>query len=487
MTEAKATRLPGWAWAVLAALITYQAVMYGWVMRIAMSLAVVLMPWLLRQPGYRLYDNVILQHTPGTMWLGAALHGLLPDPLLRVRLMMIVLAALSTALVFWLACRWWGWRFGLVGAALYALWGPVIMDHPMYFEVPIGLLTVVAVAFWHRADATWWEPVLAGFFVGLAVLFKQHALAVIVVFGVWRLLGPDRRVALSHLVGFVLAAALPLGAVLLGLATQGRLQDALFWLWTFNLGAYSTVSTIQLPPAREMILVVAWLALVPFYALHIVPLRQRWHHEGILLLGLIPALSTPVFPRYGRFHLSAAVPIVALVGAGALAYLFRDERGQIAWGRRIGGLVGIGAAGLLIMALLLPTYYRVKLGPKIGEFEALVPIGEWVAGETGAGPGTRVWMVVEIDPTDNFYVVSGYLPPTLLAQTYAWYYAAPGLTERMLVALDSEPPVYAVMIEKWRTTVPQELLAYLEAHYTSLDQTEMPYEMGTVTLYELAS
>jgi hypothetical protein len=227
--------------------------------------------------------------------------------------------------------------------------------------------------------------------------------------------------------------------------------------------------------------------LVPLFTAYIIPRREEWRREGILLLGLIPALCTPAFPRYARFHLSGAVPVVALIGAGALAYAWKTARERGGWLKRMLGLYQGVAVALLLLALAMPTYYRVKLGPRTGEYEALVPIGEWLAEETGATPNTRVWMLPEIDPTDNFYAVSDYLPPTFWVQSYDWFHAVPGLTGRVIEGLEADPPQYAVVVEKWRGTVPDALLAYLEAHYVPIGEAEIPYQMGRVTFYELGS
>lgn len=480
---------PRWAWAILGVLAAYQGVMYGGLMRQYMNVSVILMPWLLRQPGYRLYDNVILQHAPGNMWLGMLLYPLIPDPVLRVRVMMVLVAGLSTGVIFWLARRWWGPAFGLVAAAFYAVWGPVVMDRPMYFEVSVGLLALLAVTVWHRPGGEWWRPALAGLLVGSGLVFKQQALTVVAVFVIWRVLAFEWRGIGRGIALFLIPAALPVGVVLLALGAQGRLADALFWTWAFNFQTYADVALRFRPPASEIAIWLAFLGLVPLFAIFVVPRREQWRREGILLLGLVPALASTMYPRYGRMHLSGVIPIVALVSGGALAYAQGwlaggGRKTWLAWGLR---LYQVGAAGLLLIALALPTYYRVKLGPLRGEYEAMVPISHWVREEVGATSGTRVWMVVEIDPTDNFYVVDGFLPPSFWSQTYSWYYAAPGMAERMLDGLETDPPAYAVVIEKWRNQVPTPLVDYLEARYAVVSQAEMPHGIGAVTLYALST
>ena len=127
------------------------------------------------------------------------------------------------------------------------------------------------------------------------------------------------------------------------------------------------------------------------------------------------------------------------------------------------------------------------MGPRTGEYAALVPIAEWVGEETGASPGTRVWLLPDADPTGNFYAIGEYLPPTFWSQTYPWFHDVPGLTDRVIAGLEADPPPYAVVIERWRNDVPDDLLDYLAAHYApigEMQQTVDPDYGDTVTLYE---
>ena len=478
---------PGWAWAILAGLIAYQAMMYGGVMRVYLHWSVVLMPWLLRQPGFRLYENAISQHAPGSMWLQMAIYPLIPDPILRVRLGMIVVAALCTGLLFWLARRWWGMPAGLIAAGLYAVWGPVIMDHLMYYEVLLGALIIAVLAVWRRSDTgDRWRPLAAGLLVGRGVVCKQQGVTVAAVFVIWRALGPKWRPALPDLALFLIGAALPVGLVMGLLAAQGRLDDALFWTWTFNARGAYVASTGRGVGGREALLLAGWLALAPLFAAYVIPRREQWGREGILLLGLLPALCTPAYPRYGRFHLSGAVPIVALIGAGALAYAWAVSRGRRDPLARLQQLYMAGGVALSVVALALPTYYRVRLGPLVGEVGPLVPLVAWLEEETGAGPGARVWMVPEYDATWNIYAIGDYQPPAYQTLGYSWFHAVPGVTAHILDAVQADPPAYAIVAEKWRHQVPTALLDYLEGYYTPIGQVEAPNDYGAFTFYRLA-
>ena len=479
--------VPGWAWALLAALAAYIIAMYGWVMRLVVGPSAVLMPWLLRQPGYRLYENVYLPYMPGYAWLGMGASLLIHDPLLRARLLMIVSMLLELGLVVGLARRWWGLIPALAGAALYAAWGPVFMDRPFYLEVPLGLFSLLAVLVWHRAGNRWYHPLLAGLLVGCAVLMKQQGLAVAAVFVIWRLLSlfaePDWKLALRDIALFLAGFALPTGLTALVLAAESQLDNLIYWTWSYALGNPFERRTILDLDRREQAILMAWLAFAPVFLLHTIRRREQWRGEGILLLGLLAATLTPIYPLYGRFHLSAATPFVALLGAGGVAALLPvlRQNGWPAWGAR---LYAAGGVLLLLVAFALPTYYRVKLGPLIGEYGPLHPVGGWLQAE-GVEPGTRVWVLPEIDPTANLVALGGYLPPTVWVQTYPWFQEVPGMPEQVITAVEAAPPRYVVVFERWREMLPPPFEVTIAAHYVPVGQVEAGADYGLVTVYAL--
>jgi hypothetical protein len=473
------------AWGLLGLLWAYQVLVYTTILRIYLNVAVVLMPWLLNQPGYRLYDNVILQHAPGTMWLGAALYPLLPDPQIRIQVMMALVSGGSLLGIFLLGRRLWGWPFGLLAACFYGAWGPVMTDRPMYFEVTIGLLTLWAIFTWSRADSPRWKAFVAGILVGLAILFKQHALAVAIVFVIWRVLALDLRRAVPDSLIFLLGTAIPVGGTLGTLALQGRLAATLFWTWTFNFQASFEA---RLPAGEEWPILALWLWMAGIYALFVIPRRESWRSEGTLLLGLIPATMAPAILRYGRFHLSAAVQIVALASTGGvyhlLIWLAESGRSQRLQAISLGAL-GIGAAALAL-GCALPPYYQVKLGPRLSEYSELIPVAEALAEEFDAEPGTRIWVIPEFDPTDNLYAVGGYLPPTYWVQSYDWYLAVPGVKERMLGSLRESPPKYALVFERWASEIPPLYQVRLDTHYLLVGDAEAGGDYGRVSVYRYA-
>lgn len=462
---------------ILSALSVYQAIMYCFVLRMKMHMSGVALPWLMNHPDYRLYDNIHIGYTPGHLWFGTWLAALIPDPVLRLRLGMAVVATLALLALVWLARKWWSSGIAVVAAAAYVAWGLTLMDHALYFEVMMGFYTLLALVCWHEVETHRWRIFLAGLLIGLVIITKIQGVLVPGAFILWRATAtPDRnwRAAGRDLLLFGLGATvLPAIATTILLA-QGLLERALLQfgvtLDTY-IGQYS-----RWPSLSDWLLMAAWLTFVPIYLTDTLRRGVFWGQRAMLLMLLLFVMLFPTYPRYGRFHLSGAVPFVALMTAGGFDVLW-----QARWRLARSAAVALSLL-VLLPGFILPVHYRIKLGPLNAELDTHYPLAAWVKQETGAPPGTRVWILPDIDPTDNFYPVSGYLPPLFWMQAY-FFNTTPGVAETLQAALEANPPPYVLVVERWRNQIPEMQLAYLNEHYAVLNTADMSNELGSVTLY----
>ena len=310
--------------AALATLIAYQVVVYGFVMRAYLHIALVFVPWLLTQPGYTLYGNMKVWYPSGYLWFHAVMAALLPDPVVRMRLGHILVSTVTTLILYLLARRWWGEWAGLIAAGSLALWGPLMSQYPLYFEVALGFFALLALVFWHRHDQTGWRPVMAGVMVGLALLVKQNALAIAGAYVVWRWLGGNWKSALSATVRFLAGLAIPVIVVVAMLAAQGNLTNAFYQLTGFT--AWPDAAVGENLSLGDIGLLVVLLAFVPLFAFFTLRHRQHWRAEWMLMLGLLAALLTPIYPIYERFRVSGALPILALISAATVTITVQHWR-----------------------------------------------------------------------------------------------------------------------------------------------------------------
>ncbi|MFQ3567018.1 MAG: glycosyltransferase family 39 protein [Aggregatilineales bacterium] len=469
-----------WEPAALAGLLLYQSIVYGVVMRGYLHVSVVLLPWLIGTQGYRLYETIHIGYPPGWLWFNAWLLRSLPDDVARAQLATIIIAGIITLLVWWLARGWWGRPAGLVAAGLVAAWGPVMLEYFLYFELALGLLALIALALWHQhvPDQRRQWPVAAGFAIGLAILVKQHALAIVGVYLIWRLAGLDWRSALTDAARFISGVIQPLVPIAILLALQDVLGHGLHLMTSFNAGYFEMAA--QALDGRELLLLAVWLLFVPPFVFHALRRREGWRSQDVLLLGLLVALSVPAYPRYGRFHLVGVLPFVALISAGAFALLSAH---QSVWMRRAAALA---LAGVLAVGIVLPFYYRLRLGSVEAQYAALIPLAEWVREQAAIAPGDRVWILPDIDATGNFYRLVDAPPPRHYAQTYPWIIGDPDLRATIFAGLAAEPPAYVIRIDDLRFQVDTALWQFVDANYVSIAQTTLPNALNHVTLFARA-
>lgn len=462
---------------VLALIIVYQAVIYMWVSRAYIHVTGVLFPWLLTQPGYRLYENINVSYAPVYIWFNTAFMQLIPDHPLRLRIGTIIIATLITLLLFVQARRWWNIQIGLLAALLFAAWGPFMLGYMMYFEFILGLLSLGAIMIWYDDSHVWWRPFAAGLLIGLAIVIKQQALAIIIILFIWRLALSDWKAALRDILYFSLGVMIPIGIVGGILAAQGVLNRGLFLMTAYNRPRISL--GIQFPDLTNILILALWFGLAPWFILYTFRERPRFRLQRLLLLGMIFALSVPAFPRYGRFHLAGALPFVSLMSAGTMYDLFRIRRIPVV---RAYGVVVLFT--ILIFGVSVPILYYYFLGSQDRQYQALVPVSEWVKEETDAPVGTRIWILPDTDPTGNFYPISGYLPPSFYSNTYSlWFQTWPETSQRVIAALESDPPQYVLIVDEWRSEIPEVLQNYVDENYQAVAESELFKSLGQIILY----
>ncbi|HMA35942.1 MAG TPA: hypothetical protein VKY74_15875 [Chloroflexia bacterium] len=382
-----------------------------------------LFPWLLRD-GWVLYRDVRDQHGP---LLPAAL-ALLPDPgaagpQFAATVALLVLTALLTALAAW---RTHGPIAALLATGVYALWLLPFGGAHLWYDLALGpfylgayILGLVLL----RDPAPGWRPLALGLLLGTAALVKQQAalalLAGLVLVGP----RPDRRLAL-----YLGGAALPLLISLVAFGGAGALDAYLYWAGTYNLTSSYAQEGAAAVPAAE------WPALLALYApvlaLALGTLGRGAPPPGgaprpsvqrfvFFAGGLLLAATLPIWPRYARFHLAAALPLLAVVGGVAAWDLARHfpgvrSRALVPWAGgvlvlalalRLAGPPGGRALVAIWQAPAAPLPYSTTAGPLLA----------WVQGATS---GDDPILVFDLDST--LYRVLARRPPRPWAPLFPW-------------------------------------------------------------------
>ena len=325
---------------LLALFIGLSALVYAWYEQYAVDAETTLVPWLLRR-GWLLYTDVIDQHPPLLPWLLMPFDG---DPGLPLRIFIFALRALTLLLTYVAARRLCGAWAGLVALAGAALWAIGANAAHLWYDgalAPVYLGALLLLMARDKPAAPGGKGVRApteiqralalGCLLAAGLLLKQHAL--IALPGIMLAIGFGRSGRRSRLVAFATGLLVPLVLVALYFTWQGAGAPAAYWVVAYSIaGNYAGAAGLP-PPSGET----WWLvpAFAPAIAILLVVVasgagKLAVRHARLLAAGpgLLLAATLPVWPRYGRFHLEAAIPLLA-VGAGATAVVLSKVRAAV--------------------------------------------------------------------------------------------------------------------------------------------------------------
>jgi hypothetical protein len=417
-----------------------------------------LLPWLVGR-GWRLYADVVDQHAPLFTGLLSFAGG--GDPGLPLHVVIIGVHLLTLGLVYLVAVRLAGATAGLIALVLAAVWLMPFEATHLWYDGALGLVYLgIAYCVLRIADGLfvggaagwqWFWVLAAGLLLGVGVLVKQHAVVALLFLlpGVWlsKKEGHTRRVAL-----FCAGLALPLLAALALFVSQGTLGRAWYWLVEYNMaGGYAEGSALS-PEQGDWALIVALYVPLASFVITLTNRRVATYPRlSMTMLGLALAATVTIWPRYGRFHLQGAIPIIAVAGGAGTVWLWREWRPGLT-GR--GRTIAVGA-GLMLIAIngmvgagewARTLFTQVRLGSQQAPYAPTVgPLRAWV--DANAEPGAPLF-IYTLDPL--LYRVLEREPPRPFVPQFPWVLSS-GTNEADLWAgvERAEPPVALAPVEWW--------------------------------------
>jgi hypothetical protein len=417
-----------------------------------------LLPWLVGR-GWRLYADIVDQHPPLFTGLLSLAGG--GDPGLPLRVAIIGLHFLTLGLVYRVAARLAGAGGGLVALVLAAVWLMPFEAMHLWYDGALGLvylgIAYCALRAVGRTPVTGLEGsgggwgFLAGLLLGVGVLVKQHAIVALpfVLLSIWpgKQGRPVRRVAL-----FCGGFASPLLAALALFTWHGTLDRAWYWLVEYSLaGGYSYASALPPEPGEWALLAALYLPLAGFAGA--IKGRQVATYPALWLTisGLAVAASATIWPRYGRFHLQGAIPILAVAGGVGAAWLWREWRlGLVGRGRTmavVAGLMLVAISGMVGAGEWARTLFtQAQSGPPQAPYAAtLGPLRAWVdAHAVAAAP----LFLYQLDPL--LYRVLEREPPRPFVPQLPWIVSSSTSESDLWAGVErANPPVALAPAEWW--------------------------------------
>jgi hypothetical protein len=417
------------------------------------------LPWLVGK-GWQLYGDVVDQHPPLLLWLLSLVGG---DPGRPLQAVIVGLHLLTLALTYRAASAAAGAWGGLGAAALGALWLHAFEATHLWFDAALApLYLVVAEMVVRRGVARHGRPVLSdaalalvlGVLMGVAVLIKQHAGLAAVVVGVWlAALGRDGR--RKRLGAFGLGLGVPLLLAVGWLWLQGTLGEAWYWVVQYSLeSGYALEAALPVPSGGEWAVLGALYACLAAFGA-VVWLRLVPWRTALVMVGLIAAATLPAWPRYGRFHLGAVVPLLAVAGGVGAVLLWQEARKGTA-GTRPVAAVGLLAVALSAIAAGAQTWQVLvdwrQLGEPRAPFEGSAePLRAWVDGVSPRGEPVFTYNLDLL-----LYRVLEREPPKPLVPQLPWIVGARDMEGEMWRGVERAAPRVVLVSDGWWDGTPAE-------------------------------
>jgi 4-amino-4-deoxy-L-arabinose transferase-like glycosyltransferase len=304
--------------------------------------------------GWRLYDSVFMEKTPGQLVLVAALGKVMSFDAAMIRTAIALPLAACGALVALGLGRRRGWKGSDVAALAVALLLLMVMtvlcEGPALWQEPLAAPFVAAAvlgleAFERRGDDRF--LILSGLALGSAVLVKQTAAWALVGALAWLVLTSRRRSRRSA-VALALAGAVPYLAFAVGWGLAFGTTAHIRWTLTIPLFSSYARETLSLPSWGDLL--EPLILFLPVAALFLIRRLPPAAPLASPLPWIAGALAMMALPRWGMLHFGA-VPVLAALAAGRSLQLLRPvllRSGRRQWSPR--PMLLLGTAGGLLAA-----------------------------------------------------------------------------------------------------------------------------------------
>jgi Dolichyl-phosphate-mannose-protein mannosyltransferase len=487
-------RLGGWGLVLLPAF--YLALSYFRVLDLRLVPRTSLEPWLLNH-GFRCYGDIIDQHEVGLPLFLSFLLPISGSPSRLAKWVLMVLAVLTTILVYAAGQSLSGRRSGQLAALFFAVWVPMVWAGMLWYEIALAPLYVGAYALWPvDLESAPWRVLAAGLAVGVAVTVKQYAWVVVAVYVFGTIVAATRRGVPAEswlkVVGvFGLGVAVPVSAYAAYIVSSGASRDYLYWAWRNNLGRYRKQAA-QLPTMEGVQVTVALM--LPAVAVLLSAARESLRRRGggereIVLAAVALATAATVYPRFEIFHLAAALPLLSVTFAVCASPLLPTKRAHpTALRERPAARHRLPATGCALLSLVLSVWLLVPgyrhlwhAGPRrLLWYTELRPIAERVKALTAAGQ--PIFVFPDDEQTSNTYLLSNRLPPGIWVYTYPWYMTG-AVMRRIIEHLESRRPPLVVYFDgrgadgRAAEDYARPLARYIRENYR--ERESMPWASGT--------
>jgi hypothetical protein len=420
--------------------------------------------------GMRLYSDIATHHTPLLTGFMVVLYRLTG---IHIVVRQVVLLAVSVATAFLMlraVRRLAGKRAAFFSLILFSIFWPFYGGLDFWFDTFLPLFFLAAFLLVIGRDSPR-RLALAGIFLGVSFLVKPNGGQVALVIFILLLVRAKpwtRRLQDAAL--YSAGVALPVLLAAAWYAVHGRLGDAFYWVFTYNLsGAYTRHGLLppSLSDAVRLLVVIGPILVLLTISLFSAAVRRKisWEFRLAFYMGFIASLA--LIPRWERFHIAPALPFLVICLVLSFQRILNISREAKA-GRWKKAAVLFSTAWTLAVVLDIGTYYPPiladKIIPRFSRFWPLhsydapawfdesarrymrdIPvIGKYLRETTSEGDKIFVWGW----QGSRIYLESGRLPSGKFYYTLPWFTGLPQFRRDLMTSLTRGRPRYIVVLKK---------------------------------------
>jgi len=286
------------------------------------------------------YANIFDQHFPGLMFFPINLGSLGMNTPEVARLWQYGIVIVTHIVLYLVAKKFLGSKKAILANIFFAVWQPFFEGWVLWIDSFLPILTLSALYFLKSKKVFW-----AGFFLGLALLFKQVILPLIALVGVYLLI-KERKFKPALIFG--LGALIPVLFLVKYINDLGIWKDFIFWTITFNMTTFAEMG-------RKLGTIGEITRVLGVYGFALFAFCDKKFRENALLIGvfLVGSLAS-IYARFDFVHLQPSLPFVALLSSISVSYLMKKKYLKV--------LVIIYA---LASIYLLSQFYQGNIGNKV--------------------------------------------------------------------------------------------------------------------------
>lgn len=373
-----------------------------------------LWPYLLSK-GWLPYQDFAMVHTPLLPIVSSFILKQLGFSLVSLQFVTWTLIVIIDCLIYLTTSRLFSRHIAIITVLFYSLLHIRYEGNALWFDLALVPFLLI---YYYCLESK--KFLFAGFVWMLAIMTKQTAVWFLLPLAFYLIPAKSIKPVIRFSLG-ILALAVP---VFLLITSTGILPD--FYYWAIHFGTIilpSSTGQISLPSLKQL-----FSGLWPYVSLvFIIYPGVSTRSIRLIVWGMVGMLGA--FPRWELFHFQPALPFLSIIFAVIITSLQR--RSLV---RPLFSLYLLFSALWLVKPLIRDTYQPARFfEPAV--YSAVREISQHTS------PSDTIFV---LNYWDHLYALSDHLPPKPWIPQLPWYQSLPGIQDKQVSALTSNPPSLVV-------------------------------------------